>query len=565
MTAMPDIAIGQYSVAGRKEENQDSYGVLLPDGDLLETKGIAAAIADGISGSTAAKEASESCIKSLFTDYFSTPESWSVATSAGRVLGALNRWLFAQSLSRYGNEGAMMSTLSCLILKERTAHIFHIGDSRIWLLRKGNLRPLTRDHRRPLAGGKSHLLRAMGGEANIRIDTTTHAVQEGDVFLFTTDGVHDFIAPADMAEIIACHEGKEDAAAREIVRQAHEAGSPDNLTCQILRIRCLPENASPPGYGRRILPFPPPLQGGMRIDGYRILREIHANARSEVFLAKDEQTGQKVMLKCLSRNFEDDAEAITRFLREEWIARRVSSPHVLRLHDPGARRRFLYLVGDYIDGQSLRQWMNDHPTPQPSEIRPLAEQIVRGLRALHRREMFHGDLKPENILIDRNGTVKLIDFGSVTIAGLPDPVTAHPQGSIDYTAPECLNGHPPDKAADLYALGVIVYEMLTGHHPYGRGFRSAHDVARRRYIPATRHRPELPGWIDGALRQALARDPARRQEALSAFIADLTRPNPAHVSADARPWLERDPAGFWKVVALLALAGDLILLTLLKG
>lgn len=563
MTATPDIAIGQHSIAGRKEENQDSYGILLPDGDLLAFKGMAAAIADGISGSAAAKEASETCIKNLFTDYFSTPESWGVATSVGRVLGALNRWLFAQSLSRYGSEGAMMSTLSCLILKERTAHIFHIGDSRIWLLRDGRLRPLTRDHRRPLAGGHGHLLRAMGGEANIRIDTAAHEVREGDIFLFTTDGVHDFISPADMAAVIAGHEGEEEAAAREIVRMAHEAGSPDNLTCQILRIRSLPPVAAMTG-GRN-LPFPPPLQGGMRIDGYRILREIHASARSEVFLAEDEETGRRIMLKCLSRNFEDDEEAIARFLREEWVARRIASPHVLRLYDPGGRRRFLYLVGEYIEGQSLRQWMNDHPEPALTDIRPLIEQIVRGLRAFHRREMFHGDLKPENILIDEDGTVKLIDFGSVTIAGLPGPHPAHPLGSVDYTAPECLGGRPPDKAADLFALGVIAYEMLTGHHPYGRGFRSAHDVKNRHYVPLSRHRPDIPDWIDGALRQAVARDPARRQEALSAFIADLTTPNPAHIPADSRPWLERDPAGFWKAAAALALAGDLILLALLFG
>lgn len=565
MTTALDIAIGQHSIAGRKEENQDSYGILLPDGDLLALKGMAAAIADGISGSAAAKEASETCVKNLFTDYFSTPDSWSVATSAGRVLGALNRWLFAQSLSRYGSEGAMMSTLSCLILKERTAHIFHIGDSRIWLLREGRLRPLTRDHRRPLDGGQGHLMRAMGGEANIRIDTSSHDVQKDDVFLFTTDGVHDFVSPIDMTAIITGHVGKEEAAAQEIVRMAFQAGSPDNLTCQILRIRCLPPITVYTGEHIPTLPFLPPLDGGMRIDGYRILRELYASPRSEVFLAEDEKSGDKVALKCLSRNFEDDEEAIAHFLREEWVAKRINSPHVLKLHNSGNRRRFLYTVSEYIEGQSLRQWMDDHPEPSLAEIRPLLDQIARGLRAFHRQEMFHGDLKPENIMIDRDGTVKLIDFGSVTISGLPGPRSVRPLGSVDYTAPECLSGRQPDKASDLFALGVIAYEMLSGHHPYGRGFLSAHDARNRRYIPLSRYRTDIPDWIDGALHQALARDPAHRQEALSAFIADLTTPNPAHVPSDNRPWLERNPVGFWKAAAVSALVGDLILLALLFG
>ena len=146
-SAGPRIRIGQHSIAGLKEKNDDSYGVVVPTGTLLATHGIAMAIADGMSTSEGAKEASENCIKSFLEDYYCTHASWSVKKSVGVVLQATNAWLFAQGQTRYQSAHGMVSTFSGVVLKNGTAHVFHTGDSRIARLRDGRMEPVTRDHR----------------------------------------------------------------------------------------------------------------------------------------------------------------------------------------------------------------------------------------------------------------------------------------------------------------------------------------------------------------------------------------------------------------------------------
>lgn len=147
MTNTLSLTIGQHSVAGRKDENEDSYGILIPEQPLLDTKGVAMVIADGMSGSDAGKEASEMCVKSFLTDYFATSETLTVKTAAGQALSALNRWLHGQGQAVYQSHRGMVSTMSAMVLKSSTAHIFHVGDSRISRLRDGQLKHLTKDHR----------------------------------------------------------------------------------------------------------------------------------------------------------------------------------------------------------------------------------------------------------------------------------------------------------------------------------------------------------------------------------------------------------------------------------
>lgn len=133
------ITIGACSQAGVKANNEDSYGVMMPEVGQELTKGIAIAIADGMSQSSAAKEASETCVKCFLLDYYATPSSWTVKRSASQILNATNRWMCSQGQSRNGEDLSMVSTLSAMVLKSSSAHIFHIGDSRISLLRGGGL------------------------------------------------------------------------------------------------------------------------------------------------------------------------------------------------------------------------------------------------------------------------------------------------------------------------------------------------------------------------------------------------------------------------------------------
>ena len=158
------ISLGQHSDKGRKEINQDFHGACIPDEPQLTAKGIAVALADGVSSSNVSQVASEAAVKGFLEDYYCTSPAWSVRQSAQRVLMAINSWLYAQtrqSQYRYDQDRGYVCTLSALIVKSTTAHLFHVGDSRIYRLRDGSLEQLTEDHRLWISREKSYLGRAL--------------------------------------------------------------------------------------------------------------------------------------------------------------------------------------------------------------------------------------------------------------------------------------------------------------------------------------------------------------------------------------------------------------------
>ncbi|MBI4083292.1 MAG: bifunctional protein-serine/threonine kinase/phosphatase [Candidatus Lambdaproteobacteria bacterium] len=568
MASQLRIRAGQWSQAGTKPSNEDSCGLKLVGGNLLATKGIAGVIADGVSGSGGGRIAAETTVQGFLSDYYSTPESWTVKTSCEKVLSALNRWLYGQGQQMLGGEHDLVTTLSALVLKSTTAHLFHVGDTRIYRLRNGALEQLTRDHRVRAGGGRSFLARAMGVDPSVQIDYRSLPVAVGDAFLLTSDGVHDALGEPALGELLADGATDPEGASRTIVERALAAGSRDNCTAQLLRVEELPIEDEGELYRQLAeLPFPPPLGPGAILDGYRILRELHSSNRTQVFLARDTESGATCALKTPSVNFEDDPGYIERFRREEWAGRRIQSPFVLRVLEPARPRRFLYYVTEYLEGQTLRQWMHDHPHPPMALVRGLVAQLAGGLRAFHRLEMVHRDLKPENVLIDLSGQAKIIDFGSVRIRGLEEIATPLPEhhllGTRGYTAPECFAGHPGDAASDQFSLAVVAYEMITGALPYGEGALTRMGKPRP-YRSARAHAPDATPWLDGALRKALSWEPARRYGDVMEFVHDCSHPNPEFTTSDKHaPLLERDPLLFWRGLALLLLALCVLLTMLL--
>lgn len=559
------ISIGQHSAAGRKAENQDFHGALIPDDNALALKGISLAIADGISSSEVSHIAAETAVKSFLEDYYCTSDSWTVKTSGRRVITATNSWLHAQThrsrLHADMNRG-FVCTFSAMVLKGRKAHLFHVGDSRISRLVAGNFEQLTSDHRTILSPSESYLARAIGLSTTVEIEHRTLSLRPGDIFVMTTDGVHEHVSGPEMAALIIKADDFDEAASA-IVEKALSNGSKDNLTIQIVRIDSLPSrNADTILQSVDLLPPAPIPQVGSVYDGYRIVRQLHGSSRSHIFLAVDQETGAKVALKVPSVDLRDNLDYLRRFAMEEWIARRLNSPHVLKATSARRERDTLYVVTELVEGQTLRQWIADNPQPDIEVVRDIVEQVSKGLRAFHRREMVHQDLRPENIMIDRDGTVKIIDFGAVSVAGVleadPGFDTGDILGTHQYAAPEYFVGGAGSVRSDLYALGVIAYEMLTGHLPYGARMARASNASQQErvaYTPVTTYRQDLPVWLDDALKKAVHPDPARRQEALSEFTHDLRHARPGSLTARTVPIIEKNPLLFWKTAcAVLALS-----------
>jgi serine/threonine protein kinase len=202
-------------------------------------------------------------------------------------------------------------------------------------------------------------------------------------------------------------------------------------------------------------------------------------------------------------------------------------------------------------------------------VRGIIEQVARGLLAFHRLEMLHQDLRPENIMIDATGTVKIIDFGSVRVAGIAEIERAIEQPSIlgteQYAAPEYFLGEPGTPRSDLFSLGVVAYEMLAGRLPYGAQVSRARtkDAQRRlAYTSVLDPTREIPAWVDYALEKALHHNPDKRYGELSELIVDLRHPSPEFQSLARRPLIERNPAAFWKGVS--AILAFIVLLLLRK-
>lgn len=554
------ITLGQHSIAGVKPQNEDFHGAYVPKGATLDSKGIAVVLADGVSASEGGKEASQIAVRQFLDDYFSTPDSWTVKHAATKVLGALNLWLYNQGQREYAGTNGLATTFCAVVFKSQTAYLFHVGDSRIYRLRDGRLECLTKDHRIQFGTEREYLARALGIDARLDVDHRTQTLQVGDCYLLTTDGIHDVLDRETLESLLLASPHDPQHCAEKLVETALERGSQDNITCQIARIDSLPEADKDEFYGNLTrLPFPPDLKAGNVLDGYLILRELNATSRSQVYLAEDTlDTGVgKVVIKTPSQNFNDDPLYIDLFLHEEWVAKRLNSPHLIKLVEQASRpRTFLYSVVEYIEGQTLRQWMLDNPNPSVAQVRATIDQISRGLRTMHRLEMIHQDLKPDNVLIDHNNTLKIIDFGSTRIAGLAETQTVlqhnHIVGTASYSAPEYFRGQSGTTRSDIFSLGVVAYEMFTGRLPFGE--IEPEKAAKKRFVytSARLYNPAVPEWVDAALEKATQPSPEKRYELLSEFVADLTRPNSNLVGdGQSRPLLERNPVAFWRGVALL--------------
>ncbi len=555
MSTQLSISIGQSSDKGAKDQNEDFYGVYLAEGSTLDSKGIAAAIADGMGSCANAREASEQCVKGFLSDYFSTPETWTVKTSGAKVLTAINNWL----LSKGGKENihGMVTTFSALVFKSTTAHIFHIGDSRIYRYRNSDLELLTTDHRVWISNEKNYLSRAMGIDSHLDIDYKTVGMEIGDIYIMTTDGVHDYLDDNQIKQHLQS-DGALDVVADEINMHAIKEKSHDNVTCQIIRIDSLPSQDANEVYNELTrLPFPPHLGPGMTMDGYEILEEIHASTTSQLYKVKDTESGQLFIMKTPSVNFSDDPSYIERFYMEEWAGKRIQSDAVLKIIEQTRQRNFLYFIMEYIDGITLKQWMQENTMPDFETVIDITNKIIRGLRVFHRLEMLHRDLKPENIMITTHGVVKIIDFGSVKIAGIQEISTPVERiellGTKNYSAPEYLLGLEGSNRSDIYSLGVLVYEMLTGNLPYGekltRGL-TQRTLNKIQYTSSIQHNPMIPLWMDSALKKAVAKDQRSRYETFSEFLHDLTHPNTSF-NNKVSPLLESNPVLFWKSTAII--------------
>lgn len=561
------LAFGGYSDAGVKDENQDAFAAFIPNKLELRSKGTVIAIADGVSSASKAAEASQLAVTQFIQEYYATPETWSTQKSSAKVLTSLNQWLFSQSGLvddlQYDNSPQWLTTFSALIAKSTTGYIFHVGDTRVTKYRDQQIEVVTRDHNRK-SGGKAVLLtRALGADPRLKVDVHEIDLQPKDIYILTCDGVHDFLSHKELKTHLdgmpEFPTSKDlEVTSKAIVENALAKGSDDNVSCFLSFIEATP-NRKLDEIQRDLLAkaIPPALQVGNKLDGYVVKKVIHASIRSHLYLVVDEKTQLPYVLKAPSANFSDDAIYLQGFMREAWVGERIKHNNVMRVQNLQNESRFLYHICEYIEGQTLSEWIHDNPKPTISQVRGIIEQVISALRAFQRLDLVHRDLKPDNIMIDQYGHIKLIDYGTVFVASLDENQETIkeevPHGSLNYIAPETLLNMQSDNQSDLFSLGVICYEMLTGELPYKpmqRAEVTFSDYSEFHYRSIKQFRADLPHWIDASLQKATEANPASRYQAFSEFFTDLNKSNSTAVEEyKSKPIMQRNPVQFWQSVS----------------
>ena len=567
------LRFGGFSDAGVKSRNDDAFAAHLPESKYAQQmKGAAICIADGISVSDRSYLASQLAVTQFIDDYFATPEGWGVEECASKVLRALNDWLSAQS--RHNQTSAMVTTFSAAIVKSKSLHVFHVGDSRIYRMRAGCVTQITRDHSMAFTKDNAVLTSALGMDARLSVDYSRLDVEVGDTLLFTTDGVSNVLSSEALAQA-ASAEGRAnqlDDIAKSICDLALAKGSQDNVTCGIAVIDSLPAEDMTEAFERiQTQKIPPVLKPGNKIDGLEILSVIHSGTRSHIYKVRSLVSDEIYVLKAPSANFSDDAVYLNGFIREAWVGRRLNHPGLMKVLPSIEKTPFLYILCEPVRGQTLRAWMTENVSPTLGEVREILSDIISALRVMHRMGMVHRDLKPENIMITHQGQVKIIDYGTVQVAGMEDSATPiienHAVGSVNYSAPEMVLHQKATVQSDIFSLGVIAYEMLAGQRPFkdkSNSSKRPSGLVDWQYEGLHLKRLDVPRWVDAALQTACATSSGSRYSVMSEFLEDLKRPGTkARQLETSVALLERNPVAFWKGLSGVLFIAIIILISLM--
>ncbi len=580
-----DIDIGLRSECGKRERNEDFAAVNQPQ-PSDQAMGWIAAIGDGVSTGGGGRLASQSTVRTVVRDYFSVSPTWDTTVALQRLIASQNTWLLAhnrlqESISR-GPDGqrvrepeSALTTLTAVVLRGHSYTVAHVGDTRAWLLREGELSLLTQDHALDQGDFRSGLTRAVGLDDPIRLDFYQGTLCVGDVLVLTCDGVHNSLNRKRMTALLT-QEGTSQTRADALVEAALEAGSRDNCTAVVLQIRGLASGRYDDVLlAGRALPVPPRLQVGSRLDHYTVTANVADTGVHRLYQARDERDGSLVAIKTLHESRASDQDERAMLAHESWLGSRLTerlsateSAGFVRVRDARQPSAF-YTVFDWHNGRTLEQIMARYDGKERAPLADVlqgATAMAKALGRLHRSGVVHRDIKPGNLHLGEDGQWRVLDLGVAVSGREPRSQCTLHAGTPSYMNPEQWDDppQPPDAHSDLFALGVTLYEWVTGRLPYGEIEPYQTGRYKRDPAPPSRLRPDVPIWLDALLLKAVARDPRQRFETAEELLLALERGASRPVAPPpATPLAMRDPAMLWKLAFLASMALNLGLIALL--
>jgi serine/threonine protein phosphatase PrpC len=564
-----DIDIGFTSHPGRKEINEDFCSAKAPD-VLQQPWGTICAIADGVSAGGHGRDAAQSMVLSLMGDYYETPENWEATVALERTIAKHNTWLVGINESRAPESG--LTTLTALVLRDSTYTVAHVGDSRAYLLRGGQATQLTTDHVNTLPDMKHQLRRAVGAEDIVKVDYVQGQAQSGDVFVLLTDGVHGIIQPRQI-EVFA-QEGDAQAISEHMVTAAVDLGGQDNASAVVVRIMggqsdsLLEENEA-----THMLPLPGKLNVGEQIDGMLVMNVLQAHGLHLRYQVRDPMSQRLFVLKTLHPKHEEDAAERELLAHEAWLAKRMqasdAASYLAHVHEapPSGIAEHLYVLYDWQNGETLQQMLDAHGKLGQEQAISAASHTLKALALLHAQGVVHRDIKPASLHWGSDGALRLLDLGVALSGSEPESARLQQAGTPSYINPEqygfSVQGERPEKSADpqsdLFALGVTLYQLLTGKLPYGEVLPYQTVRYAKDPLAPSRSNPEVPAWLDHVVLKAIARNEQQRfataQEFLQALEGGANQPLDA-LSSTSSP--VRDPQALLKIALAVSVLLNLL-------
>jgi len=270
------------------------------------------------------------------------------------------------------------------------------------------------------------------------------------------------------------------------------------------------------------------LRPGDLLDQFEILRPLGQGAYTLTWLARDTQTGEQVAIKRISPRSENDPAAAARLRREATISRRLTHPGIQHAARSAAPANGDYIALEYVEGQSLRDWLNEHGRASILEAIEIVGLLASALSYAHGRGVVHRDVKPENVVMLPDGSLKIIDFGSALLEGSPRlgrQASGEAGGTPDYMAPEQIEGKRGDRRTDIYALGILLYELLAGRVPFQGDNANAvmYQQVHSEPDPISASRPDVPPDLEAVAALALRKAPDERYQSADDMLAGIGR------------------------------------------
>ena len=556
------VGLGQASRQGGRADNQDFAACHIGQPRNQLTIGLVAALADGMGGARGGRVAAEVAVRGFIDACLGQPATLGAAQIGARAAYSVNRWINTLGRSDPALNG-MACTLSALVLCGRGTHLVHVGDSRVYRLRDGELVQLTTDHTLGAPGTTHALTRAVGAQDSLRVDHFKETVHLHDRYLICSDGVHGALTHKQIHAILARRAAPEETATR-LTDDATAGTESDNATAIVLDVLALPATQFA---DMEVATADQPLRNapasGAVMDDYELGEMLADGQYMRVFRARDRRGGRDVVLKFPKPRPGLEPLLRAALLREMWIATHVKSPFVTEsLEPPAERRTCLYGVMPFYEGETLEHRLARRPRMSLPAGLDVAIKLTKAVAALHRAGIIHRDIKPENIMLEHGGGLKLIDLGVARLRQFDEGELLEVPGTRSYMGPELFAGTQADESSDIFALGVTIYRMFSGGaYPYGE-VEAFQQPRLGRAVALTKVRPDLPAWLDRALMRAISVEPRERHADAIEFTFELE-----HGSLRAQPHeveppslYERNPVRFWQVVSTLLFVALLIAL-----